>query len=64
MRHEDLVAHGLKPAQTSPFGCPHHSLRCDVAWDLEPEGDVGRARENNQGNRFGVDKGSGETGLS
>lgn len=56
MRHEDLVAHGLKPAQTSPFGCPHHSLRRDVAWDLEREGDVGRARGNDQGNRFGVDK--------
>lgn len=25
---------------------------------------MGRARENNQGNKFGVDKGSGETGLS
>lgn len=43
---------------------PHHTLRCDVAWDLQREGDVGRARENNQGNEFGVDKGSGETGLS
>lgn len=45
MRHEGLVAHGLKPAQTSPFGSPHLFLRCDVAWDLQGEGQEGKIRE-------------------
>ena len=64
MRHEDWVARGLKPARTSHFGSPHHSLRREVARDLALKVDGGRVRENDRGNEFSVDKGSGETGPS
>lgn len=56
MRHEDWVARGLKSAQTSHFGSPHHSLRRKVARDLALKVDMGRVRENNRGNELSFDK--------
>lgn len=44
--------------KSTPLVSPHLSLRCSLA------STTGRARENGQGNNFGVDKGSGEEGLS